>query len=634
MQAFRRIIQGWLGKSLLGIIILIFGAFGTQALLSIAARPKPALEVDGEQISQQALDRIISLQKQNLLARMGAHADPNLLDAARLRKDVIQALIDRSLLKEASRQQNLVVSEEYIKKTIMGMPQFQDNGQFSEALFKKLVEQYGYTPAQFLSELASDYQINQWRDVLTSSSFMTSLELKKLFELEKQTRDIAYLEIPTARYSASITQPTAEQLSHYYQAHSKNFMTEEQAKVNFIQLNFESYLAKVQVNEVELQQAYEQKKAEVSKADQEQRRAAHILLMVDATHSEAQVRQQLLALKQRIDQGENFAQVAQKYSQDPGSAAQGGDLGFAGRGVYDPSFEAALYSLKTAGEISPIVKSAFGLHLIQLKEIKKTSLPTFAELKNTLRQTLLTQKAEALYQEARSSLEEKAFEAGDLKALADEFSLPVQHSDWLKRSSANVGLFANPKLMNAAFSSAVLTEQRNSDVVDLDEHHSVVLRLVEHRASVAKPLTVVAPQVTQLWIQEQAEAKANKIGQTILSQLRSGTTRQQITAQYGVSWKSYLALKRGSDVLNAAVIDKTFALPRPSAQGAVYDQVILNGVSGSAIVGLLAVKSGQDLPLKAQEQQQVQRFLEVQLGERDFNHFMKYAKDRADIKIN
>lgn len=637
MEAFRAIIKGWLGKTLLGIIILIFGAFGLQALSSIVVRPKPALVINDDEITQQALDKIIAVQKQSMLAQMGEHADPKLLESPAVRQRVIDALIERTLLKQAGQKQGLAISEDFLKKNIMAMPQFQKEGKFSEEAFNLLVREYGFTPTQFFQELAADEQINQWKEGVGSSAFMTSTELKQLFDLERQTRSAVYIKLPANKYAASI-QVSPQQVATYYKQHQKDFLTQEQGQFDFIQLSLSDYEKKVQVSDAEIESAYTQQKQDALKPEKEERRASHILLEVDPAHPEI-AKNQLIEIKKRVQKGEDFSKLAQQYSKDPGSASQGGDLGFAGHGVFDPHFEVALFALKKPGDLSDIVQTSYGVHLIQLKEIKKPEMPAFAQLKDSLKQQLLAQKAENLYQDALSSVQQKAFEAGDLKALAQEFSLPIQHSSWITHSgpsawskaAGNDSVFANKKVINAAFSSTVLADQRNSDVIALDAQHSVVLHLAGHKPATAKPEAEVAGVIKDRLIHQQSLEKAMALGRQIIAQLRSGVPREKIAAQYGVTWSTPPFLKRGDPSIEPQLVQKIFALPKPKKSGAVvYDGIALNNMD-FVVVGLMDVAIDQS-PMKPQDLQQAQQFLEAQLGQKDFNYFLKYEKSKAKIE--
>jgi peptidyl-prolyl cis-trans isomerase D len=462
--------------------------------------------------------------------------------------------------------------------------------------------------------------IGQLRAGVAGSGFVTDAEVLAFARLEKQTRDFASLNI---KADPSAVKLTDEEVKAYYDEHAKEFMTPDQVVIDYLELKKAAFFDQVSVNDEDLQAAYQKEIANLS----EQRRAAHILIEVNDKVTEAQAKAKIEEVQARLAKGESFEALAKEFSQDPGSANNGGDLGFAGPGVYDPDFETALYALNK-DQVSAPVRSTFGWHLIKLLGVEAPQVPTFASLKDKLTRELKTQQVEQRFVEATKQLEDAAFEASDLAQPASDLKLTVHTSAPFGREGGD-GVAANRAVVTAAFSPEVLDEGANSSAIELDPETIIVLRAKEHRKPAQLPLESVAAAIRTQMAKERASAAAKTHADELIDSLRDGKTplNQPVDGQ---AWKVTEAATRSQEAIDPAVLQALFRMPKPAAKDKpTFTTVTL--ADGSLVIVRLNGVNEAAAPTD-EEKAQYRRFLASRVGQQDFAAYRKQLETKADIK--
>jgi len=515
LQNIRDNSQGWIAKTIIGVIIVLMALTGFDAIMNATSNSQDAAEVNGESVSREELSRAVDMQRRQLAQQLGGQFDASMLDDKLLRDSALKALIDRKLLLQGTADAGFGFSPQALDQLILLTPEFQQDGKFNADRFDQVIRQMGYSRLQFRTLLEQEMLIGQLRAGLAGSGFVTDQEVRAFAALERQTRDFATLAI---KARPDQLQVSAEQIKAYYDEHASEFMTPEQLLVEYVELKKDAFFDQVKVSDEEIQAQYEKEIANLG----EQRKASHILLETGDKLSDEQAKGKLAELRVRIDKGEEFAALAKEFSQDPGSAGNGGDLGFAGQGVYDAAFEAALFALKV-GEVSAPVKSEFGWHLIRLDAVQAAEVPSLASLKPQLERDLKAQQVEQRFVEATKTLEDAAFEAADLAQPAQELGLEVKQAAPFGREGGE-GIAANRQVVEAAFSQEVLTEGANSSALELDPDTVVVLRVKEHRKPEQQALAQLSATLSERIRKEQAAAAAKSRGEALLGELRQGKT--------------------------------------------------------------------------------------------------------------
>lgn len=620
LQNIRDNSQGWIAKTIIGIIVVLMAFTGIEAIFQATTNSQDAAKVNGEEISQNELSQAVDMQRRQLMQQLGKDFDASLLDEKMLRESALKGLIDRKLLLQGADKSKFAFSEAALDQVILQTPEFQVDGKFSPERFDQVIRQLGYGRMQFRQMLAQEMLIGQLRAGLAGSGFVTDAQVLAFARLEKQTRDFASLNI---KADPSAVKVTDDEIKAHYDEHAKEFMTPDQVVIDYLELKKASFFDQVSVKDEDLQAQYQKETANIS----EQRRGAHILIEVNDKVNEAQAKAKIDEVQARLAKGESFEALAKEFSQDPGSAANGGDLGYAGPGVYDPVFEKALYALNK-DEVSPPVRTDFGWHLIKLLGVEAPEVPSFASLKDKLTLELKAQQVEQRFVEATKQLEDSAFEASDLAQPAQELKLTVHTSAPFGREGGE-GIAANRAVVTAAFSPEVMDEGANSTAIELDPDTVVVLRAKEHRKPEQLPLESVAASIRVQLAKEHASAAAKTKAQELIASLRDGKTPLD-KALDGQDWKVHEAVTRGQEGIDPTVLQALFRMPKPGAKDKPTFTSVTLADGSLAIVRLNGVNEAA-APTE-EEKVQYRRFLASRVGQQDFAAYRKQLESQADIE--
>lgn len=659
MQAFRELIKGWLGKFLLGIIVLVFGAFGTESLLSIATRPQPPVEVNGEPILQASLDRTMEFQRQRLQQRFGKDMDPSLVEADKLRPQAIDLLVEKELLLQYSKENNFRISRAGIAKWIMSMPQFQQDGVFSKDLYNRAVSRLGYSPSQLEDELMKDLLVAQVRTTITNSAFLTDHELENMARLEAQTRDLSYILLDHKKFVSEVNYSN-EELKAHYDGNLDLYTVDEQVKVEYIELKAADYLAeaKQQITQEDIEVAYNEFVS--TKAHDEERHAAHILVEITDDQNDAAAKKKIEEALAKIESGESFSTVAKEYSDDIGSSELGGDLGWAKRGDFVGPFEDALYQLEV-DEVSKPIQSEFGYHIIKLAEIKKPEIPSLESMKVQLAQELASEEADQRYLEQVEMIADIAFKASDLTQPAELAGRPVLQSGWItRRGGADDGIFSKAAVLRASFSDEVIKQDHNSEVIDITEDFAIILRKLDYKAESITPFAKVKDEIVEKVKLVKAGEMAMERGQQVIAKLKNNATENEILALIKdyqkeipapaskasddekddasksddsiLPWKTEEGVGRFSAKVDRDITDALFELSKPEKDSYTFGGVVVQA-NDYAVLKLIGVDYPDSDKLE-EESKTMARFLSYQLSQLEFQDFHNELKREADIVVN
>ncbi|CAG8868824.1 Peptidyl-prolyl cis-trans isomerase D [Pseudomonas fluorescens] len=619
LQNIRDNSQGWIAKTIIGLIVVLMALTGFDAIFQAASHSQDAAKVNGQTISQNELSQAVDMQRRQLMQQLGKDFDPAMLDEKMLREAALKGLIERKLLLQGAEDAGFAFSEGALDQLILQTPEFQEDGKFSAERFDQVIRQMGYGRMQFREMLAEEMLIGQLRTGLAGSSFVTDKQVEAFARLEKQTRDFASL---TLKPDTAAVKLGDDEIKAHYDEHAKEFMSPDQVVIDYIELKKSAYFDQVEVSEDQLKALYEKEIANLS----EQRHAAHILIEVNDKVDDAQAKARIEEIQQRVAKGEDFATLAKQLSQDPGSASTGGDLGFAGQGVYDPAFEEALYALDK-DQVSAPVRTQFGYHLIKLLGVEAPEVPSFASLKDKLTRELKTQQVEQRFVEVTKQLEDSAFESSDLAQPAQELGLKVQTAAPFGREGGE-GITANRAVIQAAFSEEVLDEGSNSNAIELDPETVIVLRAKEHRKPAQLPLEAVADSIRAHLVKEKATAELKAKADTLIKGLRDGSIDAN-AGHDGQQWAAHEAVTRSQEGIDPASLKALFRMGKPQAKDKpVYGHVVL-GDGSLVVLQLKGVNEGT--AATEEEKTQYRGYLASRAGREDFAALRKQLEATADI---
>lgn len=520
LDAIRKQTQGWLAKLILALITIPFALFGIDSYLDNSGADVPVAKVNGDKISMQEYGRAIE-NVRNRLQQEGHKDAAMLLQSPELKESVLDGLITKRLVNTEIQKANFKVSDETISQYVIGMPEFQDNGKFSQDLYDKTLAQNHLTPSKFEAGIRNDLLMQQTRDGLRNLVFSPKSSLEQTLKFANQQRDVSIAEIKSADFVAQAV-VTPEQVKAYYELHKDKFKVPEQVKIQFVLLSAAGLVHDMKVDDAEIKAYYDANAAKFS--GDEQRHASHILISFGANPT-AQDKQKAKAKAEEIlaevrKNPKDFEALAIKNSQDPGSAAKGGDLGSFGRGTMVKAFDDVVFAMKP-NQISDLVESEYGYHIIKLIGISGQSQP-YESLKLQIKGDLLFQKAQAKYAELAEDFSNKAYEnSGSLEPVAKAFNLQLETSPWMSRDDL-AKFFKNDHLAALVFSNEVLKEKHNTEAVEVSSNNLVSARVVDYKPSAPRSFDDVKAGIETVLKVEAATKAAKEKGEAVLASLNQG----------------------------------------------------------------------------------------------------------------
>jgi len=631
LQAIREKAQGWIAWAIVIFISIPFAFWGIDSYMGGGSETVVA-SVNGEEITEQELNKRFQEFRNELRQRLGGAYRPELFDDDRMRQEVLEEMIGEHLILGASVEMGLRAGDSQVQAAILAVPAFQRDGKFDKETYERLLRYQGLTSDQFVNRVRGSLMTSQLSQVVGSSEITTEKELLDSIRLRRQQREISYFIVPQQHFQS--TDPVDDtEVQTYYQTNEEAFRAPEQVKLEYLVLDQQGISATMEPDAEALQQQYE---AQLDKfRTPEQRRARHILVTVDVDGDEAQAsgaKARIDAIRDRISAGEEFAAVAKEVSEDPGSAGQGGDLGLFGRGVMDPAFENAAFSL-VEGELSEPIRSAFGYHLIEVTEIQAETVKPLEEVREQLLAGLQADEAEHRYFELAEQLGNLAYETPDsLVPAAEALGLKVQSSDWISRNGGE-GVLAHPKVTAAAFSDDVLRQGNNSEIIEMEsdeQQQAVVVRVTEHQEATIKPLDEVKDEIVRQLRLQRATDAASQTALRLLERLQGGETMEQVSEGYELVRPGMV--ERSATGIPSQILNSAFKLPQPEAGAASFGGASMRDGS-SAVVAVTQVQEGSLEGLEEQQQRMERQSLARSLARSYYEELQADLRRRADVHI-
>lgn len=630
LQKMRDQTQSTAFKVLVGIIVVVLAVFGFGAFnLFVTGDPEIAT-VNGEGITQSRLAQETERERRRLAASLGENFDPSMIDPVRLQNVVLDRLISRELLGQAADELGVGVGRAEVDQSVVAIPAFQIDGTFNQDVYVQAVRSMGFTPQGFLDDTAELMALEQLQNSVVDTAFLTRRELNVHAGLLGQRRDLAYLPFDIDRFRAQVTIEDAD-VELRYNENQRAYQTEERVDVAYVTLALEDLLddPAIEVSEDDILAAYEADKA--SAPQEEERRSRHILLTVDDERSEEEALAELNAIRERLEAGEAFDALASEFSDDPGSAAQGGELGFAGRGVFDPAFEEALFALEAPGEVSEPVQSAFGYHLIELEEVRINPYPPLETARTEIEQRLRRDQAGSLFAEKVRELDSLAFEhPNDLATIESQLGLTVQQAEGVTRGQGPAP-FDDPTLRDAVFADDVLENGYNSAAVETGEDRAVVVRVAERHPAAPIPLEEVAEDIRYEIETERARTLAEQAHGQALERLREGAAAAAVAEEFDANWQTFQGMRRDASEVPRAILQAAFDLPRPGADGKSVGQAELPS-GGMALVTVTRVEDGGADQLSERDLEGMRSFLSNRVANQEFAALFETIRNGASIQ--
>ena len=516
----KRIVQAFLL-----LITLPFAFWGIDSYFRGGGRGGDLASVGGSAISQQEFAQAMRDQQERLRAQFGREFNPAMLEAPEARAAMLDSLVSQRLLMLHATKTGLTASDAQLREVIGSIPALQEDGKFSMRRYEQALRAQGLTQAGFEAKLRQDLTLQQLVQSVSDTAVVSRAAAEGVLAIQLEERETSEAMIRPERFAGQVKVP-AELVKAFYESNRKLFEIPQQIRAEFVVLSRDALAAQTTIGAEEVRSAYEKNaKGNVSP---EERRASHILIQSPADAPEADqkaARARIESIQQQVKKNPaDFARLAKEHSQDPGSAAKGGDLGFFPRGAMVKPFEEAVFSLKE-GQTSDVVRSEFGFHLIRVTGIKAEKVRSFEESRDAIATELKQQAAGRKFAEAAETFSNMVYEQSDsLKPAAEKFKLEVKQTgffDQANRAAAGP-LASNEKLFGALFSDDALKNRRNTDAVEVAPNTLAAARVLDVRPAELRPFEAVRAEIEKKLVAEEAARLARQEGEARLARLSKG----------------------------------------------------------------------------------------------------------------
>ena len=586
LQKIRENSQGWIAWAIVGLIIVTFALFGIDQYAQ-SERTIIVAEVNGDDITGTEFLILYNRQKQRLQSQFGDMYDQVVNDET-LRTKVLNALIESKVMQQYASDSNMTVSNQQLSSIIQSTDIFHKDGKFDEETYNSILLRNGLSVAGYEYEQRKFLAESQYKDITASSVFATQTELTRLAKLQFQQRKFNYLRIDQSPIK-KMQKVTEQQITYFYNKNKLDFIVPEQVSVDYLLLSQKDIAAKVAVNEEVLNNYYQENQDQFTFV--EQREASHILVRVDHPNLDGAGLKKITDIEEKIKAGVSFKKLAKEFSEDPASAAKNGALGKFQQGMMVPEFDKAVFSLEE-GQVSEIVKTDFGYHIIKLTKIHPMYFKKYAEVKKEVEENYREREAEQQYFNLLEELNTLTYEQPDtLKSASSAIGVEIKTTKMFSKTGLEEGVPSNSKFVTASFAEGVKNGKVNSSVIELSPTSSVVLRVNQVVEAKQKDISEVFVEIEKT-IKKQAGKKGSAdLASGILAKVKSGESLKSFVKK-GVEYKTKGWIERENNRVLPQLTSAIFKAPKPTENNFSYVTAVLP-LGDSVVIEIVAIKEGQ-----------------------------------------
>ncbi|SAL44691.1 SurA N-terminal domain-containing protein [Caballeronia humi] len=536
-------------RLMMALLILIvvpgLGIVGVQGFSSFFDDSAYVASVNGHKISRVEYDNALRQQVDRARQMLGPQFDPKMFETPAMRSALIDSIVQQRVLADETQRLHLTASDEAVRRALLADPVISSlrkpDGTIDVERYKQLLAMQGMTPEQYDERIRYGLATEQLPGSIQASAFTSKALAQSLTELAEQRRDVQGLAFRAADYASKV-QPTDAQIKSYYDAHRNDFATPETAQIQYVLLSPANLSASIKPTDAELKKYYDDNIARYRTEGEV--RASHILINApkdasDADKAKAKAKADELQ-KQVKAHPDQFAQIAEKNSEDPGSASKGGDLGYFARGMIagGKAFDDAAFNLKK-GDVSDVVQSDFGYHIIQATDVKPAATKSFDEVKDSLAKDYVAQQATKNFADAAQGFTDAVYEKSKtLQPAADKYKLQIQTATVGPKADPKLppdSPLNNPKLLSAVFASDSVKDHNNTQGIDIGNNTLIAARVTDYKPATVPALDVVKDAVRAKVVAEEAAAIAKKEGAAKLAELQKSNATAGLSSASTVS---------------------------------------------------------------------------------------------------
>ena len=628
LQTIRDRASGWIAYIIVGLLTIPFALWGINSYFGDPA-PLDAAQAGDDNISLQEFQQAYQQQRQRLQNLLGDNFDPALLDDNQIKNDVIQRLVDQRILLQAARQQGMRISDAQLQNTLQSYTAFQQDGVFNPTLYQRVLRSQGFSPVSFEEDLRRSMMLDQLQQGLVTSSLLPQATLDSAIALMNQQREIHYITLPLANYQENVSvEETA--IEAYYQENKDRFLNPEQVQIQYLELKLDQLAKEVTINEETAKAAYEQQLERYGQP--EERSASHILAPLTADASPEQIEQARAQAQTISDAIKTGAKTFQQAMEEAANNAnlEADELGVIGQGMLGSAFEDSLFELKAVNDVSEPVQTSFGFHIIRLDGITPAQLKPFEEVREELIAELQLREAENHFYEVANDLEERSYEQPDtLEPVAAALGLELAESDWFGRQGGE-GVAAHSKVVNAAFDEDVLQNGRNSDPLEVEPSHVIVIRVKDHKEAAPRTLEETREDIVKILQEQQAREDLTAAIESLRKRAEDGAELQTLAEEFNGELKSPGLIERNATTVDRGILTAAFQLPPPTQDKPSIDSATL--VTGDqAVISVTQIVPGEQTD--PEQRKALARQLTNQSGTAQFQNLVNSLRDQTPVTI-
>jgi len=638
LQTIRDRLTGIVAIFIFAILIIPFAFVGVNSYFQSDAVNAVAV-VNDKEITINQFNNGFQNYRRRMQSQMGAAFDAELFDQAIIRRQYLDQMIDEELMAQVSVDAGLAVDNQVLAERIRNIADFNVDGEFNADVYQSRLAAQGMNAKQFEEEIRVSMILNQFPSSIANSAIVTNWELNDYVGLTEQQRAFKAVVVPAFPAAVEGEEEAVEDVVEedailaWYEEHRDDYRSEEMVTIEYIELNAATLGGSVEPDEEVLKTRFEEQKSRF--ITPEARQASHILIEVEQGAPDVDVetaRQQAEDLAERARNGEDFATLAAEFSQDIGSAENGGDLGWVEPGFMVQAFEDGLYELSLDNPVSDPVQTGFGWHVILLRDIRPAEGMSFTEARDILVGEYTAEADERRFLEQADRLVDIIYEdPTTLDAAASELGLQVEVAGPFGRQGSDSGISANMEVVNASFSDLVLAQGVVSDPVDLGENHIVMIRLKEHLPEAQLPLEDVREQIVEGVRNQRAMDAASARAEELLASLAGGTTIEELAESAGLQLVEAEAAKRTDPGIDPSLRTGIFLMQAPGEAGPAMSVLEMNG--GYAVVQLDSVKQGELSAEDVLRKQAYQQRIAAASANTEILGFIKMLRAQSEITV-
>jgi len=631
LQAIHDNLKGIFAMVIIGVLAVVFIFWGVEFVAVGGLTSTQGVSVNGQDLDPNEIRGNFQDELNRYQVAFGNVDVPDEI-RSQIRQSVINGAVRTELIRQRTEELRLRPTNAQVLETIRQYPAFQVAGEFSKDAYYAALRSANIEPAVFEAQQKQLVAAQQLDRGLYASSFLLPDEFGRRQALVGEERELAWVVVPAARFVDEVTVDEAA-LAQFYEERKAEYRTPERANLQYVELDLANVRNEVDVSEEKLLAYYEDNIERYRSL--ERRRVSHILITPDGDDAAGQARAQ--EAYDRAVGGEDFAMLARELSQDPGSAAAGGDLGWADRATYVEPFADAAWAAQP-GEIVGPVETQFGWHVIKVEEVESGEQRSFDEVRPELEAEYRQVEAERLYADEQEQLDTMAFEAGgDLAQVAQDLALQVRTVEGFTRQGG--GGFDNvPQLVEVVFDPQVLSGTQLA-TVEVSPGRTVSVKVVAHEPPRDRPLEEVRDEVEAALVQELARGRAAERAGELVANLRGGETSwDEVAARWSGAAGAADAqpqlrfVERRDPTMPPALADAAFKAPAP-VESRTYGTAEL-GSGDVAVFALAAVRPGSPARLSPAERAQALRDARDRIAMQDAATYISRLRAGAEVEVN